>query len=80
MSRNSTLQIPKRKKPEEIVKILADKHGLTQRQVQRIIVGDSENEDVFAEYQTYTELHNDLIGLVKQNKLLEAVKAAVPFN
>ncbi len=80
MTENSTLQIPKRKKPEEIVKILADKYGLSERQVQRIISGDSENEQVFSEYQTYTELHNELLGLVGQNKLLDAINKAVPFN
>lgn len=66
MSRNSTLQIHKRKKPEEIVKILAEKHDLSERAIQKIISGENTNEVVFAEYMTYTEGHNNLIQYIKE--------------
>lgn len=71
MPKNSTQQRPKRKKPEEIVRILADKHALTTRQIQNIISGDSINEKVFADYMIYTEQHNEL---------LREVKKLVPFG
>lgn len=71
MSENPTKQATKRKKPEEIVKILADKYRVSERYVNMVISGDRNDEEIFADYMTYTEEHN---------LLLEKVKELVPFN
>lgn len=64
-------QQKERKKPEEIVQLLADKHGVTKRHIQLVIQGDRKNPEILADYLTYKESHN---------LLLAAVLKAVPFE
>lgn len=71
MPNNKPKQQLDRKKPEEIVQLLADKHGVTKRYVQMVIQGDRKNEEILADYLTYKESHN---------LLLAAVLKAVPFD
>jgi len=71
MAKNPLQQQPKRKKPEEIVSILADKYGVSQRYVQMIISGDRNNENILIDYLEYKQ---------EYNKLLEIVKQVVPFD
>jgi len=71
MLKNRNPNASKRKKPEEIVRILAAKHAISERSVQRIIDGTQDNPAIFAEYMTYTEKHNTL---------LQSVKQLVPFD
>jgi hypothetical protein len=71
MPKNSTKQYRNRKKPEEVVQVLADKHGVSKRHVQLVISGDRNNQEILEDYLTYKESHN---------LLLQAVLKAVPFN
>lgn len=71
MSENATKQAQTRKKPEEIVKILADKYEVSTRYVNMVISGDRDHSEIFADYMFYSE---------NNNLLLKAVKEAVPFN
>jgi hypothetical protein len=60
-----------RKKPEEIVAILARKHGCTPRNVQLVISGEVTNEKILTEYLWYKQ---------ENNQLLKKVKELVPFE
>ncbi len=71
MPENSIKQASKRKKPEEIVQVLAHKYDVTTRFVQMVISGDRTHPEIFADYMTYTE---------ENNQLLQAVKELCPFN
>ncbi len=64
-------QTMNRKKPEEVVQVLANKHGVTERHVRMVIAGDRNNQAILEDYLVYKESHN---------LLLEAVKKAVPFE
>ena len=66
MPQNPIIQKPKRKKPEEIVSILADKYGCSTRYVQLVISGERTNEEIFNDYMKYKEEHNLLLKSVKQ--------------
>lgn len=59
-------QLPKRKKPEEIVAILADKHGKSERYIQLVISGDRTHEQILEDYLLYKEEHNLLLQAVKK--------------
>jgi hypothetical protein len=71
MSKIRAKQYSNRKKPEEVVQVLADKHGVTKRHIRMVISGDRKNETILDDYLSYKESHN---------LLLEAVKKAVPFE
>lgn len=49
--------------------------GLSTKQVRRVISGNSENEEVMKVYMEIAET-----GVELDNKLIQAVKKAVPFN
>jgi len=71
MPNNPSKQQTKRKKPEEIVGLLARKHGVSARLVQMVINGERNNEDIFSEYMAYKQEHN---------LLLKSVLELVPFD
>lgn len=62
-----------------IVKKVAAKYGLSKDAVYKIIRGDRQNDDVFADYMAMKEIA-DNIEKIQDNPLMEAVLAAVPFN
>lgn len=66
MPKNGVKQYPKRKKPEEVVKILAEKYGVTRRLVQMVISGDVNRPDILDDYMEYLEKHNELLKSVKK--------------
>ena len=59
-----------------IVKKMADKRGVSQSLIRKVINGDRINEELFSEY---IELYQEATNLV-ENKLLKAVNELVPFN
>lgn len=71
MSIYSPKQGQTRKKPEEVVQLLADKYDVSKRYVQMVINGSRLNEQILADYLEYRQQHN---------RLLEAVRTLVPFN
>lgn len=71
MSNNPTNEQRKRKIQEEIVEIIASKHGVSDRYVRMVISGERNNELIFSDYMFYKQEHN---------LLLNAVKNLVPFN
>ncbi|MBN8668734.1 MAG: hypothetical protein J0M30_14650 [Chitinophagales bacterium] len=60
-----------RKKPEQVVAILAEKHRVSKRYVNMVISGERQNEEILADYLTYHEEHN---------LLLKSVRETVTFN
>jgi hypothetical protein len=66
MTENLSKQEPGRKKPEEIVNILAGKHKKTARYVRMVISGERSNDQIFSDYMTYSEEHNLLLKAVKE--------------
>lgn len=72
MSEISIKQGRNRKKPEEVVQVLADKYDVSERYVRMVISGDRKNEAILEDYLFYKE---------KQNLLLREVKRIAPsFN
>jgi hypothetical protein len=71
MPKNPSKQTQKRKIAEEVVRILADKHGVTERFVQMVISGEKNNEEILTDYLFYKQEHN---------LLLQEVKKAVPIQ
>lgn len=66
-----TKQAQYRKKPEQVVQVLADKYDVSERYVQMVIDGTRKHEAILTDYLTYKQEHN---------LLLKAVEKAVPFN
>lgn len=55
-----------RKKPEEVVQVLADKYDVSKRYVQMVINGDRKNDAILEDYLFYKEEHNHLLREVKR--------------
>lgn len=66
MPKNPSKQTSKRKIAEEVVRVLADKHGVTERFVQMVISGEKKNEDILTDYLFYKQEHNLLLQEVKK--------------
>ena len=75
MPKNSSKQQQKRKTPEEVVAILAEKHYVTERFVQMVISGERVQSDILEDYLNYKQQHISLLN----NLLVKAVEKAVPF-
>lgn len=79
MSDLSNKQARTRKIQEEVVSILADKHGCTIRNVQVAILWGT-NKEILAEYTSYREKFELLLEEVKTDTvLLQEVERVVPF-
>lgn len=71
MPQDSKKQQRKKKIQEEIVKILARKHGVGTRYVQMVIKDDKDSPEILADYIEYKQ---------GENLLLKAVEKSVPFT
>lgn len=59
-------QTAKRKTPEEVVGILAEKWEVTTRFIQLVISGEKTHEGILEDYMIYKQEHNLLLKAVKQ--------------
>lgn len=63
-----------------LVKTIADKYGITERSVYRVLAGDQENQAVFDDYMNLREEQEQRLAIYQNTPLLNAVKELVPFN
>jgi hypothetical protein len=66
MAKNPIIKTPKRKKKDETAAVIAEKAGLSDRHVRRVINGECENEKVLTAAITYIEGKNQLLQEVER--------------
>lgn len=71
MAKDSRKQQRKKKIQEQVVKILARKHGVGTRYVQLVIQDEKKSPEILADYIEYKQ---------GENLLLKAVEKSVPFT
>lgn len=63
-----------------LVKIIAEKHGITVRSVYRILDGDRDNPIVFDDYMILREEYEQQQAIYQNSPLLNEVNNTVPFK
>jgi hypothetical protein len=79
MAKKGGIKKRKRQKFDPVVKILAERHGLSARQIRNIRDGKRRNDLVFSDYAALAEWFR--LGEINANwQLLEKVKALIAYK